>query len=204
MRSGFSRWEPADPDRQWFGEISALRVVTEDRWVVMDHRRLVLHFLDPDGSGIQVGSEGAGPGEFRHLTPLWVAGSDPVAVFDRLNGRISVFDKDGGFLGDRSARLGDPLPQLLGTLQDGRWVELRRDTRNSPGSTAGFWRDSLQVMVEGVDQDVPFTSALPGADRYLVDPRHGFGVFYAPWGLSYVWRALASRTDPPIPACTRR
>ena len=80
-----------------------------------------LRFYDPTGTHLQSsGGEGDGPGEFRGLGEPWLLGSDSIAVWDRRNRRLSVFDIDGEF--GRSFRL-DPIPDIgrphaLGVLAD--------------------------------------------------------------------------------------
>jgi hypothetical protein len=67
-----------------------------------NHRVLV---VPPDGGAPRtIGSEGAGPGEFRGPSAL-AAGADTLRVLDRGNGRVQVLTADGAYV--RSFSLGE-------------------------------------------------------------------------------------------------
>ncbi|MDT8367912.1 MAG: hypothetical protein RQ745_01805 [Longimicrobiales bacterium] len=55
------------------------------------------------------GRRGEGPGEFGAPGPIWAVPGDSVAVWDRRNGRLSVFDFEGN-LGREMARI--PMPNV--------------------------------------------------------------------------------------------
>jgi len=76
----------------------------DGRVAVADGGGLRVRFFGPDGSSVQpagagpqeVGREGEGPGEFRHLSAMMRWPGDSLLVWDQQLRRVSIFDHQGG------------------------------------------------------------------------------------------------------------
>jgi len=84
-----------------FGRLSGV-AGTGDRIYVLDTSVPTVRVYDDGGRHIMdIGSEGDGPGEFRDPDALLVADDGRVFVRDSRQGRITVFDADGGLIDTR-------------------------------------------------------------------------------------------------------
>jgi hypothetical protein len=90
--------EPA-PDE--FGRVASAILGSDDRLYVADQMNSEVKVFDSDGSLVlEFGRSGKGPGEFGGLYSLaWV--SDTLLALDFGAGRVAMFDRHGGWLGQR-------------------------------------------------------------------------------------------------------
>lgn len=126
----------------------ALRL-PDGRIVVADGDALTLRFFSPDGALLRtVGRTGSGPGEFRGLRSIFLAG-DSIGVVDLDLRRISLFDLQGSFgrvhtLRTVGAGAFPPVP--IGRLGDGRFIAYEPPTF-STGDRPGLRRDSSRIYL---------------------------------------------------------
>ncbi|HEX4933189.1 MAG TPA: hypothetical protein VFV33_08425 [Gemmatimonadaceae bacterium] len=79
-----------------YSEITALRVLSDARALLLDGKEQELHLVDPGrGTTRAIGRVGAGPGEFRRGTALLPARGDTTLLVDGGNGRLLVVAPDG-------------------------------------------------------------------------------------------------------------
>lgn len=119
---------PGTPADELFTRIAGAARLEDGRYVVADGGELRLSVYGPDGALDEtIGSEGAGPGEFRHIWGLWTAG-DTIGVWDPRLRRLTWFLPDGEVVGTARPESGDvqvpvgagSLEMFLGPFEDGR------------------------------------------------------------------------------------
>lgn len=82
----------------YFGRLAGVAVTDEGRIYVVDNQAAHVKVFSPDGA-LQdtVGTQGEGPGEFRHPLRLSLARGDSLYVLDGQDGRVHVFTPDLAF-----------------------------------------------------------------------------------------------------------
>lgn len=148
-----------------------------DRLIVADPTRV--HILSERGEHLRtVGREGEGPGEFRSIAMLGMAGGDTVAVHDVRVQRISLLTRDGDLL--REVRAAPQVPfvnpvegnalLVRGTGALSFWEENVHTDR--PTRTALLWRDLAgdTVAVLGTWDGIKWAMA---GDFIVHDPLFG-------------------------------
>ena len=87
-------------DGQPFNLPTDLAVASDGSLYITDgYGNTRVHHFSPDGELLHSwGQPGAGPGEFNLPHSVWEDAEGRVWVADRENGRIQIFDADGGFL----------------------------------------------------------------------------------------------------------
>ncbi len=107
-----------------FDRVTSVRLDARGRIWVADGGSAQLRIFNPHGSLRSVfGDRGRGPHEFQSLRILGAFRGDTVAVWDRGNRRVTLFDADGNFLGVRVLPPGDVAsPRAYGVFEDGTMV----------------------------------------------------------------------------------
>jgi peptidylglycine monooxygenase len=112
-----------------------------------------VHAFDPDGAlRASFGAVGRRPGEFMTPHALIVDRQNRVAVVDRENNRVQIFDRDGGWLGEMTGLcrpmdllerddgillVTDIVPSVSGFANDGKLVGRGRPSLNGAHGIAG-------------------------------------------------------------------
>lgn len=192
-----------NPDLPLYGPLRA-KFDSSGRLFVVDYGDFHVKELAGDGTLLRsygVG-EGQGPGEFKTMVDLGISDTGEVWVSDRANGRISVFEPDGGLL--RTLKT-DIQPYRLAIAPDGGWV-----TNLPAGSPLLFARyDSegreLSRFGELLEEQALHSLVLDGFVEE--DPSGGFvfggsvSPFLAGWSFDGQRRFLVEVVDSfPIPA----
>lgn len=158
-------------------ELTAPRAILTDsnHIYVLDPTAFGVHRFDDHGTWLgTIGREGDGPGEFRRPTAMgWLA--DTLWVADRGLGRLSLFDRSGGFL--RSVRFsimsGSTVLMPQRVLAGGGIVSIPSISVASIGAV-----DSLPVLLfdeEGMVQDTLAWQAVGHVAVSVVTPALGSG-----------------------------
>lgn len=117
--------------------------------VVVGHGKTgQLFFLDRAGRLLATaGRLGAGPGEFKRISELFVGRADTVLVYDRSNRRLSLFSPAGAFVRSWTPEIpgSGPANHVFGTLHDGRLV--LSQSLGQPPSANGITRDSMPLSL---------------------------------------------------------
>lgn len=165
---------PAD---ELFTRIAGAHRFADGRFVVADEGELRLAVYDAAGRRLHsFGRDGAGPGEFRHISAIFDGGNGTVGVWDVRLVRVTRFRPDGTVVsvdavsypdGDPPAGVGT-LDMYLGSFTDGTlgfaWLALTRDgqmarDRMTVGvfdarmrllRTLGTWDGMIRIAVPGV------------------------------------------------------
>lgn len=95
-----------------------------------------------------VGREGSGPGEFRHISGMWLYRGDSVLVADDVLARATVLDA-AGRVGREFALVADGVPiRIVGSLSDGRSIAWSSTGYSATASGAtGVVAESVTVIV---------------------------------------------------------
>ena len=89
------------PD-ELFQSVQFGQILPDGRAVVADAGLLVLRVYGLDGSAeVEMGGEGAGPGEFRSIDGLWVTSAGRLGVWDATQQRVTFFDLGGHLVNTR-------------------------------------------------------------------------------------------------------
>lgn len=104
-----------------FSGVASVRLLPDGRLIVADRGSHTLRIYDADGRfERQFGREGDGPGEFRYLSGMRIAGPDTVIVFDSDLYRLSRFLVSGELLSTVTFRVDGWAPDIyLGQLEGG-------------------------------------------------------------------------------------
>lgn len=149
-----------------FSRIQAVRLFSDGGIVVADGASGTLRIFNPEGGYLrQLGGVGNGPGEFRYLASVTLAGDDTLRVYDLGTVRLTTFLVSGELVGTQAFRPTDGRPELyLGTFSDGThalgWI------RGSPIVPDRLKTDSMRIgrfSADGVLAGVLATS--PGMRR---------------------------------------
>lgn len=179
---------PAAEGPEAFGAVENVVVAPDGSIWVSDRQAAVVQVFESNGSHrTTVGGRGSGPGEFRIIRLLGVAG-DSVAVQDVTSGRLTWYGVEGELLSE--ARVNSPdgtNPLVYDVTTDGHLVGVQSETRSvssiEPGSTYGgsvdfsLWRSpgeaptqftseptAMFVLTEG-----PSSAAIPFRANAAVD-----------------------------------
>jgi len=88
------------PDEFVFGNPTVLEVMDDGTILVLDNQAPAVRAYAPDGSYLRtLGRRGSGPGEYESPDGIGVLLDGRILVRDPPNGRITLFDRTGGFLG---------------------------------------------------------------------------------------------------------
>ncbi len=80
------------------------------------------HIYEQDGEWLQsFGQSGAGPGEFRQISAIYIDNRNRLIVADRGNGRISIFDSQGSLIATSSSA-GINTIRSIREMPDGRFI----------------------------------------------------------------------------------
>lgn len=135
-----------DPELE-YSAISAVRRLPSGEMVVADARSPVIRIFSPDGQRLRtVGREGGGPGEFRNVQNVFLAG-DTLFVYDWHQRRLTRLNAGGTVFGTQQVRPAAELAvDLVARLRDGRWLVT---STHMPSWTQGhgMYRDTLRVGI---------------------------------------------------------
>lgn len=114
--------------------------------VVVDWRTPAVRIFDNRGELVRtLGREGAGPGEFRSVSSLFLAG-DTVIAFDARQRRLTRYLASGALVGTQQVltSANDGRIHVEGRFASGRWLAV---TPNSPtwNRGHGLYRDTMRV-----------------------------------------------------------
>ena len=88
---------------QGISDYSSVDVDASGNIYIADAAAFAVIVTDSGGRLVRtLGRKGQGPGEFQSLSALRILPGDRLAVYDRMNGRLSLFDPEGGLAGDTS------------------------------------------------------------------------------------------------------
>ena len=161
-----------DPDYEFVSVEAAYRLPTGGI-AVADSRTPFLRVFDEEGRLLRkLGREGAGPGEFRSVHTLLVAG-DTLLAYDWNLRRITRYLATGRLLGTQPVRTASDYGSVnvVGRLPTGRWLV---STPHAPnwGHGPGMYRDTLHVG--SVDSSstgpVRWIGHFPGATLFAFMP----------------------------------
>jgi hypothetical protein len=169
------------PAAYQFQNIVAAARLPDGGYVVADAGRNQLLFYDAAGHyRTAAGRPGGGPGEFRWLSTVTVAG-DSVLAYDRRLGRLSVFGPDGSLRGTTQlAETGNPRNPLhtygLAGVVDGLLLMAPRSFMPGGQNDVGMYWDSAAVLIYGMDGDLLGETAEPMGAEMFVSTRGSAGV----------------------------
>ena len=180
-----------DPDYE-FVSIAAARRLPTGGIAIADWRTPTIRVYDPRGHLIhRLGREGAGPGEFRGVHDIFLAG-DTLIAFDSNLLRLTRYLATGALVGTQPLQTAadDGRVHVTGRLLSGRWVVV---TPHAPDWThgPGLYRDTLRVGTVAVSSTGPvrWVGNFPGATFFAYMPsqdkaRWSVGwAFFAPTSL---------------------
>ncbi|HET7273813.1 MAG TPA: hypothetical protein VFI91_01450 [Longimicrobiaceae bacterium] len=128
-----------------FSRIRAVRLFPDGRVIVADGSSGSLRIYSAGGSYLhEMGGSGDGPGEFRYLSAVHLAGGDTLLVYDSRALRLTTFLSSGELVGSQQLRPGDGVPELyVGTYGDGShsfgWI------KQSPIAPDRLTADSMRI-----------------------------------------------------------
>ena len=161
-----------DPDYEFSTIVAVLRLPTGDV-AVADWSTQSIRVFDPMGKLIRkLGRRGAGPGEFRGIFDLFLAGDTLIAYDGRLR-RLTRFLATGALVGVQLIQpaTGDGPVNLAGRLASGRWLVT---TPHSPSWAQGHgtYRDTLRVgsIAASSTGAVRWVGGFPGATMFAYMP----------------------------------
>lgn len=167
----------AVPSEQLFQALAATRL-SDGRVAVANSGTHELRFYAPDGRHLlSAGSEGDGPGEFRHLGWVGLSASDTIMAWDDAHGRLSLFDPRGRFVrAVTPTGLPGIFPQLHGAFADGSVVlATGMDLARLPAE-GQVWRDTAAyVRVGHTGERLGDLGRFPGTEQFAVRPAGGRG-----------------------------
>lgn len=109
-----------------------------------------------------VGQTGAGPGEYRSVDGIAVVGDSALVVYDRLNGRVTVFDSLGGYRSSFRAPGGSFWDNYFAVFSDGS-IGVRARARASGPNGDLIASVLLRYRLDGAGVDsVPVPPEAPG------------------------------------------
>lgn len=116
--------EVEGPEAYRFGDVLEARFLDSLRFLVADWQPRSVKLYDLDGAHLRtIGRPGEGPGEFAHLTGIWVPHPDTIRVLDLRAPRLSTFLRDGTLVGEVGVRPEEGHPDhLVGILPSGATV----------------------------------------------------------------------------------
>lgn len=132
----------SDAPSETFTRIGGAVRLRDGRFVVADERDLRVSVYDTRGKQLtRFGRNGSGPGEFRSLGGIWLAGGDTIVSWDSRLRRLTRFLPDGTVAGTHVVQLqGDASPAegrldaFMGGFPDGRvvlaWIAADRSQEN--------------------------------------------------------------------------
>ena len=168
--------EGAGPDA--FAYLKGLVVLEDGRFAVLDSQAQELRVFGPDGAHVAThGRKGQGPGEFVDANGLMLGPRGHLWVPDALNGRMSVFDPEDGFV--ESFPFGDA---NFNSLWNGAIVAGSRIYRPSNRGNRRLLRVYDLAMTQ-VDS-LPLPSDGPEDEEF--DPESQPGAFYQEMGGGYM------------------
>lgn len=175
-----------DSPNETFTSITGAIRLRDGRFAVADGREDRITIFAPNGRQLhRFGRKGSGPGEFRALYGIWLAGADTIATWDPNARRITHFLPDGTVTATHVVKLDSEPPApgnldgFLGALPDGRivlaWIAARRAAMN------GFEPDRMSFGVfspQGVFERV--LGSHTGMIRTMV-PGNGGPIVFSPF-----------------------
>ncbi len=172
--------------------------LSDGTFVVADHRAGMLHYLTRDGHALRVvGGSGSGPGEFRSLEGIGIAGRDTVWTYDHALRRLTMFGKSGDVLVTHILRMtGRPSwPSVIGVVPGGRVIVLERNLPLPIGQPAGaVWRDSSRLLWYSLPlQSSSVSHEVPLFDTYIDAAGPRAGIAFIPFGPRFA--VVASPSD---------
>jgi hypothetical protein len=186
-----------DPDYE-FVNIAAVHRLPTGHIAVADRRSRAVQVYDPMGQLVRkLGREGEGPGEFRRLYDLFVAG-DTLIVFDSSLLRLTRYLATGTLVGTQPVRTaaGDERVYVAGRLPSGRWLVV---TPNSPSWTRGpgIYRDTLRVGTVAPSSGGPvrWIGNFPGATFFAYMPGQDKTRWAVGWAFFAPNHVVATRGD---------
>lgn len=177
----------AGADGAGFVEPTDATELSDGTFVVADHRAGTLHYVSRSGQALRtVGGVGSGPGEFRSLEGVGLAGRDTVWAYDHSLRRLTIFDSLGRVLATHMLRpTGRPSwPSVLGVGSDGRAIVLERNMPLPIGQPGGaVWRDSSRLLwYSFASQSSSASYEVPLFDTYINPAGPQSGIAFIPFG----------------------
>ncbi|MGD2154171.1 MAG: 6-bladed beta-propeller, partial [Gemmatimonadales bacterium] len=146
-----------DPSHELYRVRDVLRL-PDGRIAVQDGGSNEIRFFSSNGRHLgTVGGGGGGPGEYRSVAGLALAGSDSLLAFDDALGRITVLDLQGDFIDSfRLQATGDPihplrLYRLEGTTEDAGLLMLAAGYPADMKPNPVIHWDSVANLLYGMD-----------------------------------------------------
>ena len=178
------------PDYEFVTIAAAHRLSTGDI-AIADWRTPTVRVYDTGGRLIQrLGREGAGPGEFRGVHDLFLAG-DTLIAFDSNLLRLTRYLATGALVGTQPVQTAadDGRVHVVGHLSSGRWVVA---TPHAPNWThgPGIYRDTLRVGTVAPSSTGPvrWVGNFPGATFFAYMP----GQDKTRWAVGWAFFAATS------------
>lgn len=175
-----------DPDYEFVSIIAALRL-PNGAIAVADRQLPAIRVYNEKGrlTG-KLGRNGEGPGEFRRISELFVAG-DTVTAFDSNLLRLTHYLPSGTLVGTQAVRPAEAgRVHIAGRLADGRWIVT---TPHSPNWNhgPGVYRDTLRVglLPPSSSGPVRWVGDFPGASLFAYMP----GQNKAQWAVGWLFFA---------------
>lgn len=177
----------AGADGAGFVEPTDATELSDGTFVVADHGAGTLHYVSRSGQALRtVGGAGSGPGEFRSLEGVGLAGRDTVWAYDHSLRRITIFDSSGMVLATHLLTIsGRPSwPSVLGVSADGRAIVLERNLPLPIGQPGGaVWRDSSRLLWYSLAlQSSSASYEVPLFDTYINPAGPLAGIAFVPFG----------------------
>lgn len=161
-----------DPDYE-FVRISAALRLPNSELAIADLRTPTIRLFDTKGKLLRkFGRDGAGPGEFRGINALFLAG-DTLIAYDWVLRRVTRFLPTGTLLGTQPIQpdATDGPVDLAGRLADGRW--LVTTPHNATWAAGhGVYRDTMRVGTLGASGTgaVHWVGMYPGMTFFVYMP----------------------------------
>ena len=171
-----------DPDLEFVSIIAALRL-PNGSIAVADRQSPIIRIFDAKGLLLRkLGRNGEGPGEFRGIAQLFVAG-DTVTGFDSRLLRLTHYLASGALVGTQPVRTaGDGRVHISGRLSNGSWLVT---TPHSPNwsNGPGVYRDTLRVGLLPASSNgaVRWVGDFPGASLFAYMPAQSKALWSVGW-----------------------
>lgn len=171
-----------DPEYEFVSIIAALRL-PNGAIAVADRQTTTIRIYDNKGLIIgKLGRVGEGPGEFRNISELFVAG-DTVTAFDSNLLRLTHYLASGALVGTQPVRTAeDGRVRIADRLANGSWIVT---TPHSPNwnQGPGVYRDTLRVGLLPASSSGPVRWAgnFPGASLFAYMPSQNKAQWAVGW-----------------------
>jgi hypothetical protein len=145
--------------------VSDATLLADGTIVVADCQSGELRYFDSSGRFVSLaGGRGNGPGEFRVLGRLFLAGGDSLGADDQIGARLTIFDRVGTPVRTLTRPLSGRLLHVIGRLEDGRFVGRRTDGRTSAPAGSRYRSKATLLILDGGSGEPIDSIVLPGID----------------------------------------